>query len=315
MSKQKITTTSLKAFNSNASINQRMTDTELLGFYVKQRKSGPFFYLDYSTLAGKRTLSIGNFPTITAEQARNLVKQYLGRIASGEDVRQTIEEEKTRIKEARLLTVKSYLENIYQTTLNRQKSGIHTRQALEKHLRSWMDKEINKIDARDVHKWQIEMENKELSFERIKGVFNMFKTMLNNAVKNGYIESHKLNGIKLEKPKLSQEEIDSSNTRNYLTKNQISQFFKALDKYQEIKRLERRSSRQHGRAYLPDLDALEFVDHVKPWLLFMYYSGFRPGDIFGLQWEHLNFHNNSVILPFIKQSINRSFVSVLSTYP
>ncbi|MDX2505746.1 MAG: Arm DNA-binding domain-containing protein [Gammaproteobacteria bacterium] len=162
MSKQKITTTSLKAFNSNASINQRMTDTELLGFYVKQRKNGPFFYLDYSALAGKRTLSIGNFPTITAEQAPNLVKQYLGRIASGADVRQTIEEEKTPIKEARLLTVKSYLEDIYKISLNLQKSGTHTRQALEKHLVSWMDKKINNIDARDVHKWQVEMESKEL---------------------------------------------------------------------------------------------------------------------------------------------------------
>ena len=157
-----------------------------------------------------------------------------------------------------------------------------------------MDKELTDINARDVHQWQIEMESKDLKFRSIECPFEKFTTMLNHAVKNGFIESHQLDKVTLEKHQLSQDAIDSSNKRICLTKEQIANFFNALDSYQEIKRTQRRNSRKHGRKYLLDLDTVEYVDHKKPWLLFMYYTGFRHGDIFGLQWEHINFQNNTI---------------------
>ncbi len=106
-----------------------------------------------------------------------------------------------------------------------------------------MGKELTDISVRDVHQWQIEMENKGLAFRSIECPFDKFKTMLNHAVKNGFIESHKLDKVTLEKHQLTQDAIDSSNKRICLTKEQIANFFSALDSYQEMKQTQRRNSR------------------------------------------------------------------------
>jgi hypothetical protein len=44
--------------------------------------------------------------------------------------------------------------------------------------------------------------------------------------------------------------------RTYLTKEQIAFFLNALDRYQEEKRAQRRSSRAHGKPHLPNLYTL-----------------------------------------------------------
>src|SRR5690606_10911264 len=95
--------------------------------------------------------------------------------------------------------------------------------------------------------------------------------------------------LKLERPALTEDELAEAGTaRRYLSADEVKAFFAGLDAYQEMIREQRRNSRAHGKAYLPDLDKLTYVDHVKPWLLVMFYTGFRPGDLFGLRWEHVN---------------------------
>ncbi len=81
---------------------------------------------------------------------------------------------------------------------------------------------------------------------------------------------------------------EQASQRRYLEKDEAKALFAGLEAYQEMKREQRRRSRAHGKSYLPDLDGLVYVDHVKPWILTMYYTGFRPGDITGLRWEHVN---------------------------
>lgn len=295
MSNEKINATTTRNFAKSAKQNQQLSDTELKGFYIKKLKTGLYYYLYYTTISGKRrTLSIGHYPSLTPEQARTIGKGYMGRIATGEDVQATIQAEKEQFKKNDKLTVQAYLDEIYKVTLKRKKSGLLTKQAIEKHFKRWMNIAIYDIEGKHVHQWHIEMEKKELSFERINGVYKMFKTMLNHAVNNGYIDSHQLTKIKLEKPQLSQFEIDSSNSRTYLSHDQVLQFFSGIEKYQAEKRERRQNSRLHGKAYLQDLNEVEYVDHVKPWLLTMFYTGFRPGDIFGLRWEHISFQLETI---------------------
>ncbi len=273
---------------------QRISDTELLGFYARKRKTGIYFYLDYTISSKRNTLPIGHYPTKTAEQARNIVKQYLGRIAAGEDIRKTIDEEKQFNKSKKNLTVETYIENIYTTTQNRKKTGQATIQSIKHHFQDWMKKPLNEINSDDVSIWQKKKEEEGLSFRGIECPYEKFTTMLNHAVLNKHIKSHQLKNVKLEKPHITQSVIDSSNKRLILTKGQISDLFKALDAYQEIKRSQRRNSRKHGNQHLPNLDIVEYVDYVKPWILFMYYTGFRNGDIYGLHWEHIDFDNKTV---------------------
>lgn len=295
MNNKKITVSTIKQFSKSAKLNQQLSDVELKGFYAKKLKKGIYFYLYYVSSVGKRrTLSIGHYPTITPEQARIRVKEYLGRIATGEDVRETIDSTLKASKTAELLTVKSYLDNEYEASLNRQESGAQTKQMIINHFSSWFRTPINSITKKDAAKWQKKMENKKLAPATIKRVFGAIKTMFNHAVTNEHIEAHQLENYKLEESQSIESEANEDVLRSYLSKEKVTAFFNALDLYQDEIRRQRENSRTHGRGYLPDLSGVTYVDHVKPWLLFMFYTGFRPGDIFELRWEHINFEHSTI---------------------
>lgn len=87
---------------------------------------------------------------------------------------------------------------------------------------------------------------------------------------------------------IEDEMAEQASARCYLETEEVAALFAGLDAYQEQKRQQRRNSRAHGKAYLPDLDGVTYVDHVKPWIQTMFYTGFRTGDLFGLRWEHVN---------------------------
>lgn len=113
--------------------------------------------------------------------------------------------------------------------------------------------------------------------------------MLMHATERQVIPANPLAGVKLQKPAMNDDDMaDQASQRRYLENDEAEALFAGLDAYQEQKCEQRRRSRAHGKSYLPDLDGLVYVDHVKPWILTMYYTGFRPGDITGLRWEHVN---------------------------
>lgn len=123
----------------------------------------------------------------------------------------------------------------------------------------------------------------------MKRDFGALHTLLAHAAERKVIPFNPVAGIKLQKPALTEQELaDAGVERRYLEPEEVEALFLGLERYQEEKREQRRSSRAHGKAYLPDLDKVAYADHVKPWVLFMYYTGFRPGDIAGLRWEHVN---------------------------
>ncbi|WP_280554193.1 site-specific integrase [Halomonas sp. 25-S5] len=103
------------------------------------------------------------------------------------------------------------------------------------------------------------------------------------------IPANPLACVKLQKPAVSEEEMaEQASQRRYLEAHEVAALFTGLDAYQEEKREQRRQSRAHGKAYLPTLDGLAYVDHVVPFIKLMYYTGLRPGDLFGLRWDHVN---------------------------
>lgn len=138
-----------------------------------------------------------------------------------------------------------------------------------------------------------------LEYDTLTRIFGALKTMLNHAVENQFIEKHQFNKYSLEKPKPKRTDEDdelesATDKRTYFSIMQMRDFEDALDKYQEKYRQGRRNSRARGKPHLKSLDNVVFVDHVKPWLLVMYYSGLRPGDIFGLRWNNLKFETRKI---------------------
>jgi len=282
----KLTNKLASDFLKNSEVGQRIYDAEINGLHIRKLKSGGYFYLYYKTALGKtRTLPIGKYADNTIEHARNEAKKYMGRIVEGEDIQETRKEE----KEANSKTSMDYLDSAYRAVQARKKTGYGTIQSIENFFPDLLDKPILELSHEDITRWQAEQESTGIKFETIKRRYSAFKTMLNHAARKKYIETNPLILMKLERfPETEEQKALRKARRTYLTEEQNASFIYALDQYQEEKRAQRRSSRAHGKPHLQDLDKVGFVDHVKPIMLVLFYTGFRKGDAIGLRWDHVN---------------------------
>jgi len=292
--KNELNTTNIKDFIKHAKINEQLNDTGregVTGLHLKVFKSGYSFRVTYRLNGRRRTYKIGNYPTLTATQARKLAKEVLGRVAAKEDPQETKTNEV--IKQAN--TGLHYLDTIYSSILKNKKSGLQTKQMINNYFGSILKKPMESLSAKDITKWQAQKKASGLKFETYRRSYGALKTMLNDAVNRGYLSINPLRDVSLDKVHETNEEAaERKKKRTYLEKAQMISFLQALDAYQERRRQERRNSRSHGQQYLPNLDKVEYVDHVKPMMSMLFYTGFRPGDVIGLRWEEVNLNFKTI---------------------
>jgi integrase len=268
-------------------------DTELHGFHVRPSKRGLTFRLHYRTKTGKRRMmTLGRYgDPVTASEARQRARDALAIVTQGGDPKDEIDEAKAKEERQQQQTLGVYLIGPYTAFQNRKKDGKGTLRRIEKDFAGWLDKPMGSLSRADVERWQAEQEAKDkpLAFSSLKRSFDAMHAMLAHAAERKVITVHPLKGVKLQKPALSEEEMtEQASQRRYLEPEEVEVLFAGLETYQDKKREQRRSSRAHGKPHLPDLDGVAYVDHVAPWILTMYYTGFRPGDLFGLRWDHVN---------------------------
>lgn len=286
--KTELNSTNIKQFIISAVANEQLNDTGrngVTGLHLKKFQSGYSFRVTYRLNGLRRTFKIGNYPTLTGTQARILAKEVLGRVAQGEDPQITRTEEHAK----QINTGLKYLDTIYSKILKNKKSGNQTEQMIRNSFAKLLKKPMDSLSSKDITKWQTEQQVKGLKYTTYKRSYGAFKTMLSDAVKRSYLSINPLKDVGLEKVHETDEEISKrKQKRTYLTKEQMNSFMSALELYQEEKRGKRRNSRIHGKPELPDLDKIEFVDHVKPMMCVLFYTGFRSGDVIGLRWEDVN---------------------------
>lgn len=278
-------------------------DTELAGFHVRAGKRGLTFRLYYRTKTGKRRmLTLGRYGApLTAVQARKRAQDALAIVTQGGDPRAVLEEAKAEEERQQQQTLGAYLAGPYTAYQNRKKGGAANLRRIEKDFAEWLDKPMGSLTRADVERWQAQQEAvkapkdkdtptaKPRAYGTLKRSYDALCGLLAHAAERKVIPTHPLKGIKLQRPAMSEEELaEQAAQRRYLEAEEVEVLFAGLEAYQEEKRQQRRRSRAHGKAYLPDLDGVVYVDHVAPWILTMYYTGFRPGDLFGLHWEHVN---------------------------
>lgn len=290
--KQKLTVAALKQLATELEPGEKVWDTDLPGYHVLAGKRSLAFRLFYRTKTGKqRVLTLGQYGILTAPQARSNAVEALAIVAQGGDPRAVLEEARAEEQRQDLQTLRAYLTGPYTAFQNRRKDGKGTIGRINRDFSDWLDKPMGSLTRADVERWQAKKESAEKprAFQTLKRSYDALQALLAHANERNVILYHPLKGIKLQKPALTQEELaEQGAERRYLELEEVKALFAGLEAYQEVKREQRRSSRAHGKAYLPDLEGVTYVDHVAPWFLVMYYTGFRPGDLFGLRWEHVN---------------------------
>ncbi|MDG6774605.1 tyrosine-type recombinase/integrase [Thiomicrorhabdus sp. ZW0627] len=285
--KGKISKSTLQLFSKNSTVGERFNDTEQKGFHARKLKTGLGLYYRYiSPTGGRKTIPLGSFPGLPIEKARAILSDYIGRIAAGEDISETIAQK----KQTHANTAEAYLKEIYDSVLAKKGDGKNMRADLFNHFPELLKKPMSSLTPRMMLHWQKTKENENLNPQTIKKVFSYFNAMLNHAAeKGGVIDENPIKKFKLEvRNATPEEETLLRLKRNYLDLEQTQQFFDALDKYQEEKRVQRTNSRNHGKPHLPDLTQVTYVDYVKPTMLLLYYTGLRPGDALTLKWEEVN---------------------------
>lgn len=289
--KQKITARNAAKFLADKPPSgAELHDKELAGFHLRAGARSSAFRIRYMNDAGKRrAVTVGRFGAVTVEQARQQAKVVLGEVATGRDPAAIKEGKKLEARRQQAQTLRAYLDGPYAAYLARRKSGDQTARTIRRHFTAWLDRPMQSLKRSELTAWQAEKEAQGLKYPTIARTWDALRAMINHAVNDGLIDANPLAGAKLQKPALTEDELATAGTaRRYLLSEEVERLFQGLNAYQEQKREQRRSSRAHGKPYLADLDKLTYADHVAPWVLTMFYTGFRPGDVFGLRWEHVN---------------------------
>jgi len=163
---------------------------------------------------------------------------------------------------------------------------------IRNHFPELLKKPIAEINKTDLVKWLQQQTLKYKNHEKgysdssIRGRYSGLKSLMAHAVRNGAIKQSPFD--RMEKLDFHREEMASQQVkRHYLTIEQQRNFLVSIENYQDKKRRECRNSRAHGKPYLQDLDSVAIASHHKPMLFILYYMGMRPGDVIGLEWEHV----------------------------
>lgn len=268
-------------------------DTKLPGFHVRSGKRGLTFRYYYRNKITRKqeVLTLGRYGVLTADQARKECRKIAATVALGGDPMAMRRDQQQEADRAKRSTLGAYLDGPHAEYLKKRKSGDHTAGIIRAHFGDWMDRPMESLTHDDLRAWIASKQTDGLKWLTIERTLTAIKTLLNQAAKTGTIAANPFAGFKLddEASHLTEEELAEagSNERHPLTDEEIRQLFAGIEAYQNEKREQRRRSRKHGKAHLPDLDGVAYVDHVAPYLLLSYYTGLRPGDITGLTWIHV----------------------------
>jgi integrase len=290
---ERLTTRTLEYLTKMLPEGGEVWDSNEAGYHVRAGKRRLSLRVSYYNLSGKRcVLTLGRYGVgnMTAAKGRKDAAEALAIIAQGGDPRAIIEKAKDEAKHQQEQTLRAYLNGPYTAYQNRHKDGAGTLRRIEKDFSEWLNKPMSTLSRADVEKWQAMQESveKPRAFSTLKRSYDALHALLTHAASRDVIPANPLTSIKLQRPAPSDDELSKlASQRRYLDLAEVKALFSGLEAYQQEKREQRRSSRAHGKLYLPDLEPLLYVDHVVPWILVMYYTGFRPGDITGLRWEHV----------------------------
>ncbi|EMK6928222.1 site-specific integrase [Vibrio alginolyticus] len=269
--KKKITNTSIKALTVEQG---RLNDTEISGFHARISPKGAIKYYFYYRLNGKqRNYFIGSADSLTPTQARDLVKEKAGLVASGVDVQESRHEAK-KLEMRKSLTLGRFLSDHYKDYLIalNPKRAKQSYMCIANSFEHIMDKPLTEIKAWDIQQWITERRKLGRAPATIEYCVNRLRAAFNRAVEWEFIDSHNLSSVKL---------IKQDNTRiRYLSKEEENSLLEGIQARNQSVRKSDKTKAQ-----------LKFVDFFEPLVVTAMNTGMRKGELLTLKWEHVSFPN------------------------
>lgn len=244
----------------------------------------------YVQIARGKRERIGTYPGHTLEKARNKAKTILGRAADGHDF-QAERRQKKILKDTTLL---SYLDGPFKKHAEANiVSHKDMRARIRKVFHYLLDKPMTEIAEADMTQWREERE--KVSLETRRRELTYLKSLLNHAVSTGAVPYHQLTHYKV---KGTVKEGEGRKKVRYLSDSEEARLRAALDAREaglrEARDNMRKWQEERGHELSPPIKPTEYADHIKPIVLLALNTGLRRGDLFDLQWEHVDLHQRQI---------------------
>lgn len=247
------------------------------------------WYVDYTRPGGKRaTHKIGPAPDIiTVAMARDAAREFLARVALGEDPGK---------RKGGVLTLGAFLRDYYAPwVLENRRAGKWILDILHHAFGFLMESAIESIGTLQLEQWRTryrrEQNQKAATMNRKTGAL---KAALNWGVKHKLLEVNPISGLEPLK------EDDSEKKVRYLSEDERARLLAALDAREARIRSERARYNQwleeRGKPLLPDLNETPFADYFKPMILLALNTGIRRNALFSLVWGDVDLRRKFLLL-------------------
>lgn len=321
-----ITVSAAAKFAKTAEQDAQLGCTRIHGLYLRKTAKSATWYLRYTDAMGKRAKlrlgrllvgeGLGGHIQTIAKQAL----EYQAMIARGDDPLQQIQQKKEKQREVqqsqvrnRFRRIGTFFEQIYRPHKLRSRYGPGTCKIIEANFSHLFDRDMDTLTAHDIREWEHKRyqekreQGKSLKRETLVRDLGAFKAMLNFAagqkkddpIDEPVIDNNPIANVTVRKASAEERDqqfLSNDSSRRMLTEDELKKLVTGLNAYAEQLRSQRRSSRKHGKKHLPDLDQVSYPHWFVPFTWIALYTGFRPGDIYGLRWEPNQ--GNSVNLNF-----------------
>lgn len=279
-------------------------DKKVRGLRLRVRPSGYRTWDVAYRVGGTQTSrSLGNAEIKTLAQARNEAAEVLRDAAKGIDANQV----RQRLKAS---TLGAYIEDRYtEYAQSHMKGHKKTLSALKSNFSKLYQKPISDISEMDITRWRERRQKDGVTFETLQRDFTTLKAAMNTAVRTHKLApSHQLERYTL---KRRVDGAEPSNVRavRYLLLDEEVRLRAALaareDRMRQDREVVNRRSASRGKAALPPLPS-PYVDYLKPLVLLAINTGLRRGDLFDLEWTHVDLSHRQIRKVIAKTSRSKA---------
>jgi integrase len=250
------------------------------------------FALVYRDSANKKKrYTIGRYPDLTPEQAREIASTKLAELKLGTDpvdakkaARAEAEAAKKAEQQAEQSTLGAFLERYSPWLESHRKDGTASVARIRACFGQWSDKPLSEISPWIVEKWRKERRELGRANATLNRDLNALKSLLSTAVDWEVIDSHPL-------AKLRPAKMDNKGKVRYLTEGEERALRQALEAREQRKAQQRDNFNEWRKARklatLPQRSG--YADHLQPLVLVALNTGCRRGELFQLDWRDVDF--------------------------
>lgn len=234
---------------------------------------------------------------LTLAQARVMAKSKAGEAADGVDLQADQKNKK--------LTLGKFIDGAWTDYGETHIASFPNMKAtVKRSFAELLNKPMTEISELDMARWkkgrnertnQDGTKRQDVKLETIKRELTYLRAVLNHAVKVKEIPSHQLTRYKAAG---TLTDAASETKVRYLTHDEEKALRAELDAREDRIRKERASANNWRRArrqeLMPEIGVDEFADHIKPLVLLALNTGLRRGDLFGLQWDHVDLEHRQI---------------------